>query len=385
MRSVLQGRAKQVHPLVVQEWLGLTKRSLAGRWSLTKEVAMERAEFLKQLGPLNEDELFYRDYYAAAASRERLDAFLAQLTHEEIARRKLIVPEVAPDLIPTEMEDTEYFPEESSNSVFISRHNRYTPGFLHRHKFFEITYVYSGSCTQMLGLRHERFDQGDVCLISPGVYHTMEVFDDETLVFNILLRHSTFSAVFNGLSRGSNLLGEFFTEGMHGVNSIQFLTFHASECEGGMWNFPDLYLEQLHPDEYTDQIMVGELTRGFALMMRACTSTAEIAINDNSGPQASFPVMNYIEQNIDHVTLSDVAEHFGFSVPYCSRLIKKSTGHSLSEWKRSIRVERAKRELRGSRRSVAEIGARLGYANPETFIRAFEKECGMSPTAFRRQ
>ena len=57
--------------------------------------------------------------------------------------------------------------------------------FLHRHNFFEIVFVYHGSCAQNIGANRKYFSDGDVIFIAPGVYHTMEVFQDDSIVFNI--------------------------------------------------------------------------------------------------------------------------------------------------------------------------------------------------------
>ena len=89
-------------------------------------------------------------------------------------------------------------------------------------------------------------------------------------------------------------------------------------------------------------------------------------------------------QNATTITLESVARHFNLSVSYCSRLIKSSTGRSLSEWKRIIRMATAKRLLATSDRTVFQISQELGYANPETFIRGFRKEFSMTPSAYRK-
>lgn len=48
------------------------------------------------------------------------------------------------------------------------------------------------------------------------------------------------------------------------------------------------------------------------------------------------------------------------------------------------RARRARELLAGSRASVSEIATELGYSTPANFARAFRKETGMSPSAFRR-
>lgn len=66
-------------------------------------------------------------------------------------------------------------------------------------------------------------------------------------------------------------------------------------------------------------------------------------------------MLNYIQTNLDTVTLTDVAEHFGFLVSYFSRLIKGATGLGFNEWKNSLRMRRDERMLLNTNKTVATI------------------------------
>ncbi len=88
-----------------------------------------------------------------------------------------------------------------------------------------------------------------------------------------------------------------------------------------------------------------------------------------------------MQSHLEDVTLQDIADHFGFSLSYCSRLIKSTTGQSFNDWKRLLRIQKAERLLVNTQKSVADISEILGYENPETFIRAFKKELHIT---FRR-
>ena len=121
------------------------------------------------------DRKFYRDYYEAGQSSRDLQSFLSCVDQEDAIRRHLVIPDLLPEIISYEMNDEEYFKEGEQRNVYISQHNRYTPAFLHRHNFFEIVFVYHGTCTQNIGTTRKSFSDGDVIFIAPGVYHTMEM------------------------------------------------------------------------------------------------------------------------------------------------------------------------------------------------------------------
>lgn len=85
------------------------------------------------------------------------------------------------------------------------------------------------------------------------------------------------------------------------------------------------------------------------------------------------------------MTLADISRHFGFSLSYCSKLIKNTTGMGFSEWKRALRVRKGERLLVNTTDTVNDISLSLGYENTETFIRIFKKETGMTPGQYRKR
>lgn len=336
--------------------------------------------------PLNKDEQFYKEYYQASKSPATLKRFLARVDRQDAIDRHLVIPELLPEIISYEMKDTEYFQEGDGRHVFISRHNRYTPAFMHRHDFFEIIFVYSGHCVQSIDVERRRFEAGDLIFIAPHFYHTMEVFDDDSIIFNILLKKKTFYQVFAPMMKNKDALGTFFSEGLYNGKQIKYIFFHLSH---GSPDLPQKYMmrmyeEQLHEDAYSDQILIGMLTALNALVMRYEQDTMEFS-SEAENKTSDVRILSYIQNNLDTVTLEDIADHFGFSVAYCSRLVRDTTGFTFTRWKRILRVRLAERLLLNTDLSIEEIGSRLGYENPETFIRSFKKEMHITPARYRKE
>ena len=337
---------------------------------------------------LNEDEIFYKNYYKAGKDPLTLKKFLQSVDLDDAVSRHLIIPELLPDIISYEMDDSEYFKEGVSRNVILTRHNRYTPPFLHRHDFYEIIYVYHGHCVQNIGLDRKQFLEGDLIFIAPGIYHTMEVFDDESIVLNILLRKGTFYQMFRPLMGGHNLISEFFSGGMYHSEKIRYLVFHKAQknLAETRRRIDYLWQEQMHNDMFSDQILVGILIFLISMIMRNDQDVMESSLTETySNRREDFQVLRYIEDHLSEVTLNDIADHFGFSVSHCSRLIKASTGQSFNDWKRALRIRRAEQLLMGTKTPVSEIGAELGFENPESFIRAFKKELHITPAKYRKQ
>lgn len=350
------------------------------------DIYLEKS--LARIMDMNEDERFYKEYYEAGESPERLKQFLNGVDREDAVKRHLVIPEILPEIISYEMRDSEYFKNEDDRSVYISRHNRYTPSFLHRHDFFEIIFVMTGKCSQNIGLKRYNFAEGDLVFIAPGVFHTMEVFDEETAVLNILLRKSTFDQMFAPVMKQENLMGQFFSEGLYNTKRVEYLAFHLADRDliDKQLLFLRIYREHLFHDAYSDQIMVGMLTAIFSNTMRDYQDTMESSYLElTSQTSDNFLVLSYIQNHLAEVSLSDVADHFGFSVSYCSKLIKATTGQGFNGWKRTLRMRQAEHMLLNTKKSVEDIAETLGYMNLETFIRTFKKEIHLTPSQYRKQ
>ncbi len=96
--------------------------------------------------------------------------------------------------------------------------------------------------------------------------------------------------------------------------------------------------------------------------------------------------INYIYEHLHtRITLEALASVTNLSAPYFSRLFKKETGYSVSEYIQSKKLETAKVMLASSSYSIAEISASLAFPSQSYFTNVLKKECGLTPKEFRNQ
>lgn len=88
---------------------------------------------------------------------------------------------------------------------------------------------------------------------------------------------------------------------------------------------------------------------------------------------------------VDDVRLADVAGASGLSVYHFCRAFKATTGVPPQHYLRSLRMRKAEELLAGGRARVGETAAALGYHSAGSFARAFKRETGFSPRAFRHR
>ena len=92
----------------------------------------------------------------------------------------------------------------------------------------------------------------------------------------------------------------------------------------------------------------------------------------------------YIYAHIkERITIEDLADEFGVSASYLSRLFKKETGISVSAYIREQKIEIAKNLLRYSDYSMIDIANRLSFSSQSHFIQQFREAVGMTPKKYR--
>ncbi|HBA63177.1 MAG TPA: hypothetical protein DCZ20_04900 [Lachnospiraceae bacterium] len=97
-------------------------------------------------------------------------------------------------------------------------------------------------------------------------------------------------------------------------------------------------------------------------------------------------VKQYIEKHYNDVITRNMLEKLvSFNHDYLNRIFKKETGYSLIEYIQYYRIIMAKKLLRTTSLSVAEIGEKIGIDEPAYFIRVFRKWTGMTPGNYRRE
>jgi AraC-like DNA-binding protein/catechol 2,3-dioxygenase-like lactoylglutathione lyase family enzyme len=81
---------------------------------------------------------------------------------------------------------------------------------------------------------------------------------------------------------------------------------------------------------------------------------------------------------------SELAKLAGVSPFHLLRIFRGSTNRGLAEHGRRVYLTRAAMSLRNSNRPIVQIAFDAGYANHESFSRAFRAEFNITPSAYRR-
>lgn len=84
-------------------------------------------------------------------------------------------------------------------------------------------------------------------------------------------------------------------------------------------------------------------------------------------------------------TLAELADLVGISAGHLRRAFKQSTGCTLGEHIRTVRLDRARALLSGTDMPLKEIAVRVGFTSAYGFTVAFERLTGEAPSVFRQR
>lgn len=95
---------------------------------------------------------------------------------------------------------------------------------------------------------------------------------------------------------------------------------------------------------------------------------------------------DYIRENIyTKLTIAQLAEHLGIQPEYLAALASQNLGCTMSQYIMGHKIAEAKKLLRFTDKSLAEIAYLLCFSSQSHFQRQFKKIRGMTPTEYRKK
>lgn len=286
-------------------------------------------------------------------------------------------PQIA---ITPKVKESDIFP--NSGDVFIIRHPRYTRPAPHIHNYFEINYVASGSCTFVFEKSKRTMQEGELCIIALSSEHDL-VIDDDSTVFCIMLRKSTFDTTFFSLLSRKDLLSYFFRTILQDDSHANYLLFFSENNKWLKQIIHNAMGESYKNDSYSNACCISWINLLFSNSLRNYSKTLQF-YDYQMGADFSL-VLQYIQHNYQTVTLASLAELFHYSEPHLCTLIKQNTGHTFTGLIKRLRLAEAIDYLTNTNLKIGEIAEKVGYNSADHFSRVFRSTYKMSPQEYRKQ
>ena len=94
-------------------------------------------------------------------------------------------------------------------------------------------------------------------------------------------------------------------------------------------------------------------------------------------------IRRLIEERKGDITMAECAEALDYHPTYIWKILKMETDKSFSDYLEEYKIDYAKKLLKETDKTVAEIASELNYTNAQNFIRFFKRVVGMTPGKYR--
>ena len=238
----------------------------------------------------------------------------------------------------------------------------------HWHRSFEIFAVFEGTLAFFINEEEYPLGSGEFILLNSNEIHSISSPEaNRTIVLQIPMN------VLRNVETGGGLI--LFTHSpkrqdskiMELIGSMyQELQERGSEYE---WKVQSDFfmLVYLLLTKYRKREILPEEIRHYRKLNRLSTITG------------------YIRENYTkELSLEMVADRFGYSPSYLSRMFRKYAQTNYKTYLQNVRIEYGFRELANTDHTIGEIALNNGFPNQKAFTREFKKKYGILPSEYRR-
>ncbi len=235
----------------------------------------------------------------------------------------------------------------------------------HLHASFEILMPFAGEVHVNLDSQRRIVRPGELLVLFPGVPHSYEPCENNEGMMLIFT-----DRMLDGLE---NDWGEMLPA--EPVVRLDEVAWDVTYC-----------LDRLSTlsasGELTDPLAQAYLTLIFVWLVPALQPQA------NAQPASKdllYRAMQYMSQNmVQPLSLKGTARALGVNTYYLSHVLNERLHMGFRTYLNALRIDKARRYLRVTSRSIEDIAETCGFTNLRTFDRVFAERCGSTPRDFRK-
>ena len=246
-------------------------------------------------------------------------------------------------------------------TIKVVEHSIYGHFPLHRHEYYEIEYICSGSGSVTINGTVHKYNAGSVWISTPTDFHEI-LSNGKSTIINISFRLDWIeNELINSLPYGTII--QSYDE--------KIFSRFLKEYESGRY-CADIYLKHSLSCILVDFIRIIDA--------QETNSTFE---------QFSHPIgqaIRYIQSHFsDNITLNDVASEVGLSPTYFSTRFHNEVKLQFQAYLVKARIENAAKFLSSTQNPIIDICYLSGFKNYANFTKAFKKHYSMTPVQYRKE
>lgn len=250
------------------------------------------------------------------------------------------------------------------------------------HEMWELVYIDRGECYVVADGNKFPLSQGEIYFHKPYESHLLEMKKGEhpnVLIISFTTVSRAMCYFENRKLKVSREIKEHLATILHEATHTfvpPFSKAHPLEKnQNSLWGSEQAILNRL-------ELLLIELVRTNRYYMDSprMFHNKEIIIDP-----FCLSVIGYMESRLyEKMTMDELCRALSFSKSYVSRRFSAICGHSVMEYYNRMKIGEAKRLIRETELTFAEISDRLMLANSHYFSTLFAKYAGMTPTQYKK-
>ena len=251
---------------------------------------------------------------------------------------------------------------------------------LHWHDEVEFIYIKKGSGNISVDFTTYEVQAQDIALIFPGQLHAISGLPDQRMEYENIIFHP-------GLldTTGADTSFHSFLQPLFSMQLV---------CPTILTKKDSCYTTVRNCLDHNDNICM-EFPAGYPLAIKGNLFSIFFTLYTNYADKKRAPssgknmeklksVIKYMELHYSSpMSIADMADLAGFSESHFMKFFKQTMGVSFTSYLNSYRLTMAGRLLLQSDDTVLSIATSVGFDNLSYFNRAFKKQFGMTPSAYR--
>lgn len=238
----------------------------------------------------------------------------------------------------------------------------------HWHRSIEIFAVKDGGLDFYINEKKYQLQAGDFVIVNSNELHSVHAPNpNETIVLQIPL----------------NMFADYFT-------SEQFIWFSHSEKAddqkvfGLLEEMYDLNCEKATGSELLMQSCFYQLEYLLVTKYRKLEVKDELLKNNRQLKRLGV-ITGYLKEHYaEDISLEKLAEIFGYSPAYLSRMFRKYAKINYKDYLQSVRLKHALKDLEETELPIGEIALNHGFPNSKAFSNLMRKKYGYLPNEYRK-
>ena len=269
---------------------------------------------------------------------------------------------------------------EIDEGCYISCVNTVKSTALHTHDFLEITYIFKGRGIHVVDGVEYPVGGGDALFINYGSTHAVEIVGSMSYA-DIIIKPEYVSESLKGVENAFALLElDGFKEFAKTVDRNDRIMHFSEPQRRQIENLIMLAKNEQDSDRPGKELILRSV---FNSLLTLVFRKMALPMRTESG--IGVELLEYIKLHCaEPLTMEETARANYYNPAYFSRLFKKQTGCTFTEYLTACRVDLACKLLKDTELKVDDVAVESGFSDRTKFYKVFFEKTGLTPKNYRK-